>query len=575
MLENLIPLHGRLDELQYAGWTPTRFADQKLGCRLDANVWIPMPDGVRLSADVYRPKVSGRYPAIVQLGAYNKELHTAGVPKGTNEIGSPSVIAARGYVQVVTSRRGMGRSEGTSGTFFGEQELDDYVHAIAWAAEQPWCDGRVCMFGTSYYGMIQPMVAARRPPALAAMFANEVCTDLHRHLVAYGSKPNNRFFALWLGANFKDEDFTSTASPLKRAAMSQVINRPWLWNRAIHPRIESIYQGFMTKRPSAEMRALFGRFLLDAGTRETSPLGSGVGDRLGEITTPFVVVHNPGMWNLHQFGAFDLFERAGTPHGKKFLVVGEAEYRLPVLVWQLEALAFFDHVVKGCDNGYAQQAAVRYWVEGANEFASAPSFPVHTATRTRLYLAENGLSREPGSGARSWAAIPPSTPLPDGLDEVLAQHLDYELAVDAPLTLAGPITASLVFEANEIDSYVIAALSRVDATGARHVLAMGAIRPVRRTIDPARTNACEIAIDDSVTEPLVPGEPVTLRFSLVPAASRIAAGERLVLQIASRSDRIRGRIADGYVHLDVEAPPYFSRNTVHHGTASYVDIDAV
>jgi putative CocE/NonD family hydrolase len=569
----MIPLHGRVDGHQYAGWTPEKLADSGLGCRLDANVVIPMRDGVRLSADVYRPKKTGRYPAIVQIAAYNKELHAAGVPKGSNEVGSPPVIAGRGYVQVLASRRGMGRSDGTSGMFLDEQELGDYMEAIAWAAEQPWCDGRICLFGTSYYALCQPMLAVRKPPALAAMFANEVCTDLYRHMVAYGGVPNNRFFALWFGANFKDEDFARVIPPWKRAAMSQVINRPWLWSAYVHPRMERMYKGFMTARPSREMRELFVRLVLDSGWRVNQPFAD-VHERLGEITTPFVAVHNPGMWNLHQFGAFDLFERAATPAGKKFLVIGEAHYRLPVLSWQLEALAFFDHVVKGCDNGYARQPAVRFWREGADDYATSTSFPIHRATRTRLFLDAAGLSRNaPADGTRTWAAIPPSAPLPDGLDEVVDQQLDYELAADTPLTIAGPVTVQLEFSTNEIDSYVVACLARIDRAGERHVLTMGAIRPARRRIDEARTSTTEIAIEDTL-EPLIPGRVVVLRFSLTPAASHISAGERLVLQLASRSDKIRGKLADGHVHFDIEAPPYFARNTVHHG-ASYIEIDLI
>ena len=50
---------------------------------------------------------------------------------------------------------------------------------------------------------------------------------------------------------------------------------------------------------------------------------------------------------------------------RKWLILGPARYELPVYAWQLEALAFFDHVLRGADNGYAEQAPVRYWVEGA------------------------------------------------------------------------------------------------------------------------------------------------------------------------------------------------------------------
>ena len=155
-----------------------------LGCRLLADQRVPVGDGISLSADVYVPKAAGRYPAIVQFAAYCKELHTAGVPTGNNEIGSPPVFTDRGYAPVVLTRRGMGRSQGEAGVFFNAQDVDDHARAIAWAAEQPWCNGEVVLFGTSYYGMTQPLVAVRRPPALKAFFCNEICTDYFRHLDA-------------------------------------------------------------------------------------------------------------------------------------------------------------------------------------------------------------------------------------------------------------------------------------------------------------------------------------------------------------------------------------------------------
>lgn len=384
VLDNLLPLRGRLNHRQYAGWTPSRFADSGLGCRLDADVGISMDDGTRLSADVYRPARSGKYPAIVQISAYNKELHSVGMPKGTNEVGSPPVITDRGYVQVLASRRGMGRSAGVSGDFCDEQEIADYTQAIAWAAEQPWCDGQVCLFGTSYYGMIQPMVAVREPPALKAMFAHEVCTDLFRHLVNYGGSVNNRFLALWLGADFKDADFTTTVEPWQRAAASQMINRQWLWDAVVHPRINAIYEGFMTRRPSRKMRQFFADLVSDSKSRETMVMSRGVYRDLERITTPFVVVHNQAQWNIHQFGSYDLFARAGTPEDQKYLIVSEREYELPVLSWQLEALAFFDHVVKGCDNGYAAQPHVRYWVDGAGRYEPSPMAMSTSTSRRRL-----------------------------------------------------------------------------------------------------------------------------------------------------------------------------------------------
>jgi len=176
-LDNLIPIRKRLNGPQYAGWTPTKFAESGLGCRIYADEKIPMDDGVHLSADVYRPRKEGRFPAIVQFAAYSRELHSAGFPSGSNEVGCPPVFTERGYAQVVICRRGMGRSEGERQIFFSDSDAEDHFQSIEWAARQPWCDGNVVLFGTSYYGMTQPLVATLRPPSLRAFFAHEICTD--------------------------------------------------------------------------------------------------------------------------------------------------------------------------------------------------------------------------------------------------------------------------------------------------------------------------------------------------------------------------------------------------------------
>ncbi len=96
-------------------------------------------------------------------------------------------------------------------------------------------------------------------------------------------------------------------------------------------------------------------------------------------------MQNAGYLNLHQFGAYDLFENAGAPADKKWLIIGPAEFELPAYHWQLEALAFFDHLVYGADNGYSAQPRVRYWAAGAEDFRSAADWPVPDSASMRLY----------------------------------------------------------------------------------------------------------------------------------------------------------------------------------------------
>ncbi len=224
--DNLVPLRGGLDGPQLAGWTPGPPVKTGLGCQLYADQMIPVADGVSLAADVYTPKSAGRYPAVIAFSAYSKELQSSGAPTGTNETGSPPVFTDRGYVHIIVTRRGMGRSQGESVVFFNDADVQDHAAVIAWAAAQPWCDGQVVLFGSSYYAITPVQVAARRPPALRAFFVNEMCTDYFRHIAMFGGAPQIDFLTLWMGANLTESQYRLHVPPLVRAVMSQVFNSP-------------------------------------------------------------------------------------------------------------------------------------------------------------------------------------------------------------------------------------------------------------------------------------------------------------------------------------------------------------
>ncbi len=546
---------------------------------------IPVADGVSLAADMYTPKRPGRYPAVVLFSAYSKALQASGAPTGTNEIGSAPVFTDRGYVHMTVTRRGMGRSQGESVLFFNDTDVEDHAKVIAWAAAQPWCDGNVVLFGTSYFGITQAQVAAKQPPALKGFFSIEMCTDYFRQIVMFGGAPQTDFLTLWMGANFSESQFKLRVPPLVRALASQVLNSPlrhW-WRPQVGKRMTRIQDWFKTMTPTRPMRELFASWVLDGRTRASNSVPAGPSRELGNIVVPFVVAQNPGHFNLHQFGGYDLFENAGTPKDRKWLIISEAEYELPAYHWQLEALAFFDHILFGAANGYAAQAPVRYWTEGANEFRRAADFPIPGG---ELY-ASIWLPTAPMLPRIAWAARsmkPGGTVGPPcrrarcivpGFDEVTNQLLSYEGAIDTDVEFSGPITANLRFSCNEIDSHVVARLGRIDKTGAFHLLSMGTIRPACRKIDARRSTAIEIAIDIDVPQPLVPGEPVILRFSLTPKPVLLKAGERLRFDVGSRTDLLRSDVSHGHAQFDMQVPPYFSRNTVHYGPDSYVELSRV
>lgn len=586
-LDNLIPLKARLNHLQLAGWTPSRVAQQGLGCRLLADVRIPMPDGVRLSADIYLPKRPGRYPVILQFSAYNLDLHSIGAPKGTNEIGSPPVITDRGYVQVVVTARGIGRSEGELMRWHAESEVRDHLVCIAWAAEQPWSSGEVCLFGTSYYGMNQPTVAAHRPPALKAFFCNEICTDFRRHVFRYSGYPNIEFLALWAGANFTAKGVKLHVPPIVRAALSHLVNRPLAWKLA-KPHIDRIMQRFKKNRPVPRALDNYVALLADEDNDPTNRFDEGSFRLLPQIKIPFVVVQNRGLIALHQFGSYDLFERAGTPADRKWLIIGPAEYELPVLSWQLEALAFFDHVVRGIDNGYDRQSAVRWWRDGSrngqSSWGAAADFPPPAAAPLTLHPAptdrhgagtlDEGQVRH--GGVSNWIALPQTPGLLPGIDTVMPEVLRFrhKFAVDAELV--GPARLHLRLASSEIDTHVVARIDRIDGTtGKRQCLSMGNQRAATRTVALEYSTRAERAIDDRVKAPLEPGRPIDLEVNMTPTAAVVRRGDVLELAVASRPGLLAVPVRAGFVSFEAPLPPYIARNTLLHGDGTVLELTAL
>jgi len=137
-----------------------------LAVREIENVWIPMPDGVRLAARVWLPADAERHPvpAIVECIPYRKRDGTA----YRDGIMQP-YIAGYGYAVLRIDVRGTGDSEGLITDEYTRREHDDVLAAFEWIVAQPWCSGRIGMLGVSWGGFNALQVAARHPPALAAI----------------------------------------------------------------------------------------------------------------------------------------------------------------------------------------------------------------------------------------------------------------------------------------------------------------------------------------------------------------------------------------------------------------------
>ncbi|WP_117170032.1 CocE/NonD family hydrolase [Paraliobacillus sediminis] len=130
---------------------------------VDREVSCTLRDGIRLYANIYRPQEAGAYPTLLTRLPYNKNL-----PDFSHRYIDPIRLAMDGYVVIIQDVRGRFASEGEFEPF--AQEGKDGYDAVEWAATLPYSNGKVGMFGLSYYAYTQLYAMVERPPALKAIF---------------------------------------------------------------------------------------------------------------------------------------------------------------------------------------------------------------------------------------------------------------------------------------------------------------------------------------------------------------------------------------------------------------------
>jgi len=140
----------------------------------EANVLIPMADGVHLAARIWRPHTDRPVPAVVEYIPYRKRFGTA----QRDEVMHP-YMAGHGFASIRVDLRGSGESDGVLEDEYLQQELDDGCEVLAWLGRQPWCNGRIGMIGISWGGFNGLQIAAMQPPELKAVVA--VCASDDRY----------------------------------------------------------------------------------------------------------------------------------------------------------------------------------------------------------------------------------------------------------------------------------------------------------------------------------------------------------------------------------------------------------
>ncbi|MFF2931889.1 CocE/NonD family hydrolase [Streptomyces mirabilis] len=128
------------------------------------DLWIPLPDGTRLHARVWRPLTDAPVPALLEYLPDRLTDRTA--PRDWQR---HPWYAGHGYASVRVDARGHGNSEGVPADPYGESERADGVEVIHWLADRPWCSGAVGIFGISRGGFTSLRIAALAPEPLKAI----------------------------------------------------------------------------------------------------------------------------------------------------------------------------------------------------------------------------------------------------------------------------------------------------------------------------------------------------------------------------------------------------------------------
>ncbi|EHK44480.1 hypothetical protein TRIATDRAFT_266016 [Trichoderma atroviride IMI 206040] len=189
---------------------------------LERDVAVPIRDGIRIYADVFRPAntdAKDKVPAVIAFSPYGKT--GTGVPNydimGPHHIGlkledtsgyekfegpDPATWAEYGYAIINVDARGAGKSEGNV-VFYGPQEAEDVYDTIDYISKQPWCSGSVGMAGNSWLAISQINFASRHEhPALKALAPWEGRHDVYRDTLGRGGRRHNPYLHRFLLSGF-------------------------------------------------------------------------------------------------------------------------------------------------------------------------------------------------------------------------------------------------------------------------------------------------------------------------------------------------------------------------------------
>jgi putative CocE/NonD family hydrolase len=495
----------------------------------EEHVTIPMSDGVRLSAHIWRPTSSDHepVPAVLEYIPYRKRDLTA----VRDSIHHP-YLAGHGYACVRVDLRGTGDSEGVLLDEYLEREQADAEEVLAWLAEQPWCDGGTGMMGISWGAFAALQVAARRPPSLKAIAIASFTDDRHAddmHYMGGALLSDNLAEAGTMFAYGTCPPDPAVVGERWREMWHERLEHtePWVLQWLRHQRRDDYWRHASVCEDYASVRC---PVLASSGWADG--YSNAVTRLLGNLDVPRKGLIGP--WS-HKF-----------PH------LGEPG---PAIGYLQELVQWWDHWLKGVDNGVMDGPMLRTWMQDSvppstsyeerpGRWVGEPDWPsphiqpvVHPLTRHTIGRPQEATTDEGkapdgdpltvqsplsvGQFGGKWASYnaPPDLPYDQREEDGGSLVFDTEPLTEQVEILGSP-SVELDLSVSEPVAMVAARLSDVGPDGAATRVSYGILNLTRRD-------------STEVPEPLEPGRRYRATIPLNGVAQAFPPGHRIRLSLST------------------------------------------
>ncbi|GHO43224.1 CocE/NonD family hydrolase [Ktedonospora formicarum] len=372
---------------------------------VDFDVPARMRDGTILRANVYRPASEGQWPVLLTRLPYGKDLPMAGA------LLDPLQVARQGYVVIIQDTRGRFTSGGEWTPM--QAEAEDGYDTIEWASKLNYSNGEVGMFGISYFGFTQWSAMTLQPPALKTAIPIQTWNNPLNGTTFRGGALELGTTAQWqmmMGLDVLLRRHRGEADPrILGAALYQLIND-----------IDALGSQGYASLPLREFAPLkrndVAPAFFDAFPYEMQQDRVNYMTILGKHEKVIVPTFNIAGWydiflqdTIENFRIMRTEGKTPEARQSKLLVgpwshggmnnpIGELNFGMGSTAAFIDLkidlvslqVRWFDHYLKGVENGIEAEAPIKLFVMGANIWRDEQEWPLARAVETRYYLHSNG-----------------------------------------------------------------------------------------------------------------------------------------------------------------------------------------